>query len=213
MLHNLRYDEGVMTLYNASGAGTNADLFLTGSAAQAARLAAGGACTHIAFRTGGGAPLMAAGGGAGVITVWNLEQRRLHTLIRDAHDAPLSSLHFFPGAWTRAQVAGRCWLLSLLRCLLAGTARPPARGLTCPPAPYAGEPLLMSAGRDNSLKQWVFDSVDGAARLLRFRSGHAAPPTVVRHYGSGRLLLSAGALRPCSRAQGRYCQRLAGAFP
>ena len=25
---------------------------------------------------------MAAGGGAGVITVWNLEERRLHTIIR-----------------------------------------------------------------------------------------------------------------------------------
>ena len=34
-------------------------------------------------------PLMAAGGGAGVITVWNLEERRLATVIRDAHDAPL----------------------------------------------------------------------------------------------------------------------------
>lgn len=51
----------------------------------------------------------------------------------------------------------------------------------------------MSCARDNSLKHWVFDGVDGSARLLRFRSGHAAPPTVVRHYGSGRLLLSAGA--------------------
>lgn len=42
--------------------------------------------------------MMAAGGGAGVVTVWNLEERRLHTVIRDAHDAPLLSLHFFPGA-------------------------------------------------------------------------------------------------------------------
>lgn len=47
---------------------------------------------------GAGVPLMAAGGGAGVVTVWNLEKRRLHTLIRDAHDGPLVSLHFFPGA-------------------------------------------------------------------------------------------------------------------
>ena len=47
-------------------------------------------------------------------------------------------------------------------------------------------PLLMSAGADNSLKQWVFDAADGAARLLKFRSGHAAPPTVVRHYGANR---------------------------
>lgn len=44
-----------------------------------------------------GAPLMAAGGGAGVVTVWDLEGRRLSTVIRDAHDAPLTSLHFMPG--------------------------------------------------------------------------------------------------------------------
>ena len=41
-----------MQLHNASGAGTNASLYLTGSDAQAARLAAGGACTTISFRTG-----------------------------------------------------------------------------------------------------------------------------------------------------------------
>ena len=50
----------------------------------------------------------------------------------------------------------------------------------------------MSSARDNSVKQWVFDAADGAARLLKFRSGHAAPPSVVRHYGAGKLLLSAG---------------------
>jgi WD40 repeat protein len=46
---------------------------------------------------GVGTPLMAAGGGAGAVTVWDLEKRRLQTIIRDAHDAPLLSLHFFPG--------------------------------------------------------------------------------------------------------------------
>ncbi len=50
-----------------------------------------------AVGAGVGVPLMAAGGGAGAITVWNLETRRLHTVVRDAHDAPLLSLHFFPG--------------------------------------------------------------------------------------------------------------------
>ena len=98
---------------------------------------------------------MAAGGGAGVVTVWNLEARRLHAVLRDAHDAPVTALHFFPG-----------------------------------------EPRLMSAGRDNALKQWVLDDAGeaGAARLLRFRSGHAAPPTVLRYYGeTGTRLLSAGA--------------------
>jgi hypothetical protein len=52
VLLNLRYNECLMTFHNASGAGTNAELFLTGSDAQAARLAAGGACTNISFRTG-----------------------------------------------------------------------------------------------------------------------------------------------------------------
>ena len=49
------------------------------------------------MHAGAGIPLMAAGGGAGVVTVWDLEARKLHTVIRDAHDAPVTKLHFFPG--------------------------------------------------------------------------------------------------------------------
>lgn len=67
-----------------------------------------------AVSAGSGLPLLAAGGAGGVIALWNLEQRCLHHVIRDAHDKPLLSLHFF-----------------------------------------AGEPLLMSAAGDNSIKQWV----------------------------------------------------------
>ncbi|KAH7352308.1 hypothetical protein KP509_19G039200 [Ceratopteris richardii] len=54
------------------------------------------------------------------------------------------------------------------------------------------EPVLLSAGADNSLKMWIFDSNDGEARLLRFRSGHSAPPAFIRYYGNGRHILSAG---------------------
>jgi U3 small nucleolar RNA-associated protein 21 len=80
-----------------------------------------------------------------------------------------------------------------------------------PPAPVAalhflpGQPLLISAGGDNALKEWLFDAdgagpADGAGghdpgappRLLRFRSGHAAPPTLARHYGDGARILSGG---------------------
>eukprot|EP00958_Prasinococcus_capsulatus_P025315 scaffold4216_cov389-Prasinococcus_capsulatus_cf.AAC.3 len=39
---------------------------------------------------------------------------------------------------------------------------------------------------------WIFDKADGEARLLRHRSGHSAPPTVMRYYGEGAHLLSAG---------------------
>lgn len=111
--------------------------------------------TNMGVSVGVGIPLLAAGGGAGVITIWNLEEKQIHTILRDAHDAPLQSLHFFPG-----------------------------------------EPRLMSSAADNSIKQWLLDSEDGAARLLRFRAGHSAPPAVLRHYGNGDRLLSAGMRQP-----------------
>ncbi len=50
----------------------------------------------------------------------------------------------------------------------------------------------MSVAADNSLKHWLFDSADGTARLLRFRSGHSAPPSCLKFYGTGNKLLSAG---------------------
>ena len=78
---------------------------------------------------------------------------------------------------------------------------------------FAGEPRLMSAGADNALKQWLFDAGDGAARLLRFRSGHAAPPAVVRFYGdAGTRLLSAGdTAGRISSVMCPICSRLHGA--
>lgn len=148
VLHNIKFDETVVIFDNAAGLGASGlgggMLGATATAAASAGGAGGRAVTTLAFRTGAGLPLMAAGGGAGVVTVWNLEARRLHTVIRDAHDGPLVSLHFF-----------------------------------------AGEPRLMSAAGDNSVKQWVFDSADSSARLLRFRSGHSAPPACIQYYGEG----------------------------
>ncbi|KAL1914934.1 uncharacterized protein VTP21DRAFT_7850 [Calcarisporiella thermophila] len=56
-----------------------------------------------------------------------------------------------------------------------------------------GQPILLSSGADNSVKQWIFDSLDGLPRLLKSRSGHHAPPTFIRYYGpDGHLILSAG---------------------
>lgn len=55
---------------------------------------------------------------------------------------------------------------------------------------------MMTSGGDNSIKQWLFDSPSAAPRLLKQRSGHHAPPHLVRYYGEdGRALLSAGADR------------------
>lgn len=41
-----------------------------------------GACKALAFRTGPGVPYMAAAGGGGVITIWNLEERRLAAVLQ-----------------------------------------------------------------------------------------------------------------------------------
>jgi U3 small nucleolar RNA-associated protein 21 len=128
ILHNLKYNQTVMTLTHTFGGPVNA----------------------LSFRTDG-RPLLAAGNGNGVVTVWDLEKRQLSTVVKDAHDGPVTALYFLPS-----------------------------------------EPVLMSAGADNSLKMWVFDQDDGSARLLRFRSGHSAPPCAIQYYSSGRHILSAG---------------------
>jgi len=42
-----------------------------------------------------GQPLLASGGSSGVISIWNLEKKRLQSVIREAHDSVITSLHFF----------------------------------------------------------------------------------------------------------------------
>ncbi|ETV90828.1 hypothetical protein, variant [Aphanomyces invadans] len=45
------------------------------------------------------------------------------------------------------------------------------------------EPVLLTSSGDNSIKLWIFDQLDQAARLLKSRQGHKAPPTKIRYYG------------------------------
>ncbi|KAJ7709752.1 Utp21 specific WD40 associated putative domain-containing protein [Mycena rosella] len=55
-----------------------------------------------------------------------------------------------------------------------------------------GQPVLISSGEDNSVKQWLFDSPTAAPRLLKFRTGHHSPPHIIRYYGDdGKQLLTA----------------------
>ncbi|CAN4110308.1 unnamed protein product [Withania somnifera] len=127
-VHNIRYDEEVATFSHSTRGAVNALSFSTD-----------------------GQPLLASGGSSGVISVWNLEKRRLHSVIKEAHDSSIVSLQFF-----------------------------------------ANEPVLMSSSADNSMKMWIFDTSDGDPRLLRFRSGHSAPPLCIKFYANGRHILSAG---------------------
>lgn len=71
-IHNIRYDEELVTFEHSMR----------------------GAVTALSFSTDG-QPLLASGGTSGVISVWNLEKRRLQSVIREAHDGAIISLHFF----------------------------------------------------------------------------------------------------------------------
>ncbi|CAE6502464.1 unnamed protein product [Rhizoctonia solani] len=55
-----------------------------------------------------------------------------------------------------------------------------------------GQPVMVTSGEDNSLKQWLFESPDEPPRLLKYRAGHHAPPHLIRYYGDdGKQILTA----------------------
>ncbi|KAI8149510.1 Utp21 specific WD40 associated putative domain-containing protein [Fennellomyces sp. T-0311] len=55
------------------------------------------------------------------------------------------------------------------------------------------QPVLVSAGADNAVKQWIFEQQNSVPLPLKSRSGHYAPPTKIRYYGNdGTRILSAG---------------------
>ena len=68
VLHNLRFDETLATFTHDT---------------------AGGAVTALSFRTGPGVPLLAVGGSDGCISLWDLDAARIHSLLKEAHDAPV----------------------------------------------------------------------------------------------------------------------------
>ena len=54
------------------------------------------------------------------------------------------------------------------------------------------EPSPSRARELIGLQQWLFDSPTAPPRLLKFRSGHHAPPHLIRYYGDdGKQLLTA----------------------
>uniref|UniRef100_A0A8C6VFV6 WD repeat domain 36 n=1 Tax=Naja naja TaxID=35670 RepID=A0A8C6VFV6_NAJNA len=75
-----------------------------------------------------------------------------------------------------------------------------------------GEPLLITNGADNAIRVWIFDGPGGSGRLLRYRMGHNAPPTKIRHHGqNGQQILSAsqdGTLQSFSTVHERFNKSL-----
>ncbi|KAB1212058.1 hypothetical protein CJ030_MR5G024630 [Morella rubra] len=163
-VHNIRYDEELVTFTHSTR----------------------GAVTALSFSTDG-QPLLASGGSSGVISIWNLEKRRLQSVIREAHDSSIISLHFFASepvlmsssADNSIKICGsmgvRTWLgrtIKVLKCL--------------------SKTMLKIAMIVIFHKKWKFNTSDGDPDLLAFRSGHSAPPLCIRFYDEGRLILSAG---------------------
>jgi U3 small nucleolar RNA-associated protein 21 len=56
---------------------------------------------------------------------------------------------------------------------------------------FNGQPLMITSGADNSVKQWLFDTLDGVPRILKSRAGHSASPTSIHYYDAGHEILSA----------------------
>ncbi|KAJ3005091.1 hypothetical protein HKX48_000877 [Thoreauomyces humboldtii] len=77
---------------------------------------------------------------------------------------------------------------------------------------FAGQPILITAGNDNAIRQWIFDSAEGVPRLLRSRGGHTAPPTRIRYHPlDSSQIISAGndeAVRVFSVARDSNCMEI-----
>ena len=107
----------------------------------------GNALSDCLLRAGGGLPLMAAGGSAGVVTVWNLEERKLHSVLRDAHDGPLVG----GGGWVRpGEQGGTGIFFNATLWSTLSSAFPPSLSLPPPPSQlsfhfFSRKPVLMSS--------------------------------------------------------------------
>ncbi|KAF3437268.1 hypothetical protein FNV43_RR20021 [Rhamnella rubrinervis] len=133
-VHNIRYDEELVTFTHSTR----------------------GAVTALSFCTDG-QPLLASGGSSGVITIWNLDKRRLQAVIKEAHDGLILSLHFLANEPVLMSSASdnsiKMWIFDtsdgdprLLRF---------RRGHSAPPKCirfYANGRHILSAGEDRSFR-------------------------------------------------------------
>jgi U3 small nucleolar RNA-associated protein 21 len=73
IVHNIRFDQSIVAFSHAHG----------------------GAVTSVGFRSDQ-TPTLATGSTSGQISVWDLTKKKLITIIKDAHDAPVASATFLP---------------------------------------------------------------------------------------------------------------------
>ena len=133
---------------------------------------------------------LVSGSPSGDVAVWDLDRRRLASVIRQAQHGPVTGLQVrklitkatLQHIIGKRAVGGATNLFGFSYYVLISFSKF-----------LPSQPLLLSSGPDNALKMWIFDQSDGSARLLRSRCGHSAPPTRVRFWSRGGLgLLSSG---------------------
>ncbi|GAA5808757.1 hypothetical protein MFLAVUS_002153 [Mucor flavus] len=107
--------------------------------------------TAITFRTDD-EQVMATGNMQGDVALWDLSDRRLSHIMKNAHDGYVTSLTFLNN-----------------------------------------QPILVTAGNDNAVKQWIFEKHNAVPHPFKSRSGHHAPPSKLQYYGEDKkTILSAG---------------------
>jgi U3 small nucleolar RNA-associated protein 21 len=172
LLHNIRLDQPVLEF------------------SQAAPV------TALAFRTDE-RPWLATGDSLGQIALWSLEKKVLLTVLPRAHGiggaAQLSADAALGRAGrSKAPVRQPVSADGDEHALLDNTASPydaleiESGGAGAGVASLTflvGEPVLVSNGGDNTVKMWLCE--DNSARLLRERTGHSAPPSLVSFYSGG----------------------------
>ena len=116
--------------------------------------------TTLSFRTDGPQSLCS-GTEYGEIAVWNLAKKKLEGLLTANLQAASPDEVF----------------------------EPPHTGCVTSVQFLPNEPVLVTSGEDNSLKMYVFDSLQGTGKLLRERRGHHSACTGVQFFDS-KILLS-----------------------
>ncbi|CAI5514351.1 unnamed protein product [Closterium sp. Naga37s-1] len=204
-VHNIRLDRPVVDFTHAAAGAVTSLAF---NSVVDFTHAAAGAVTSLAFNSDG-PPMLAVGGMGGAISVWDLTNRRLHSIIPNAHVvllfccalllSPPSHSSDGPPMLAVGGMGGAISVWDLTNRRLHSIIPDAHDGRVAALSFLVNEPLLLSAGADNSLKVLTAVSYRVIASMSLGSPPHQ-PPSALHHprrprraRGSPLLLRSAGA--------------------
>lgn len=129
-------------------------------------------------------------------TVWIYDVRQDKALFSLQHNQSITALSFRTNLQEQSLLAvgmadGRVALWDLDSQRLHSTWPAHADAAVSFLSFVHNQPVLVTTAGDNSIKEWIIEGSD--YRLLRSRSGHSRPPSVLRFYGEeGESILSGG---------------------